>query len=281
MRAQQLLLDWYEAEGRKLPWRRTRDPYRVIVSEFMLQQTQVERVIPKYRSWLRAFPTWKTLAKAPLKEVLAQWSGLGYNSRAVRLQRLAQHVVEYGLPDDEKGLAQLPGIGPYTAGAIRVFAFNEPGACIDVNIERVITRALFTKRQRPSAERVKQAFIDSFPEGCARDWGNAFMDLGSSHCTATAPACEKCPLQRVCKSRGERPEERAVRERRRQSSFLHSNRWWRGQVLKALTRRAQPEEQLYTNIAHHDKRAFKKALTQLREEGIVRGERWLSVGAAR
>ncbi|RME31250.1 A/G-specific adenine glycosylase [Candidatus Woesearchaeota archaeon] len=277
---QSRLLAWYARHGRRLPWRQTKNPYRIVVAEVMLQQTQVERVVQKYRAWIKAFPSWEALAQAPLRDVLRLWSGLGYNSRAARLQKLAQHVLSAGLPEEERSLVQLPGVGPYTAGAIRVFVFNKPGRCIDVNIERVMKRVCFTRRQRPSRRRLQEAVLASFPRGRARAWGNALMDLGSSHCSATRPSCSTCPIRSICKSRGERPEEKRERARRRQSPFLHSTRWWRGQILKVLTQQTMEKSVLYKAIPHNDKAAFENALAALRAEGLVKGVKHLRVGAA-
>ncbi len=274
---QRALLDWYARQGRRLPWRETSDPYRVIVAEFMLQQTQVERVLPKFASWLDAFPDWASLARAPRRKVLQLWSGLGYNHRALRLHRLAGVVAQTGLPRTEHELLRLPGIGPYTAGAIMAFAFQQPGACVDVNVSRVVKRLFFSRRQRPTPRRVVQAFLESFPEGRARDWANAVMDLGAGVCVAAAPRCAACPLRSWCRCRGERPEEERERRRRRQGVFFRSNRWWRGAILKALVAQALPEEQLYRSLGVRDRRAFRKALGELRAEGFVHGEALLSV----
>ena len=149
---QRTLLDWYAREGRDLPWRRVRDPYAILVSELMLQQTQVDRVIPKWEAWLAQFPTIEALADAPTSDVIRAWSGLGYNRRAINLQRLAQAVVAvHGgrVPDDVAELKALPGIGPYTAGAVAAFAHNRPVAMVDVNIRRLLHR-LFVGAEVPT-----------------------------------------------------------------------------------------------------------------------------------
>ena len=209
---QDSLLRWYAAKGRDLPWRKTRDPYAILVSEVMLQQTQVDRVVSKYEAWLARYPDWKRLAAASRADVLKVWSGLGYNNRALRLHALAKTLVEqHGskLPETEEELRKLPGIGPYTAGAITVFSYNRPGLCIDVNIERIVKRAFFTRRQHLTKEQLATTFLRSFPKGRATDWGNALMDLGSVVCTPSTPNCAACPLSHGCRSRGERPEERS------------------------------------------------------------------------
>ncbi len=298
------ILTWYAANRRDLPWRRTTDPYAILVSETMLQQTQVDRVIPKYAAWLARFPRFAALAAAPRSDVLKLWSGLGYNSRAVRLHALAQLLVEqHGgrLPSTEEELARLPGIGPYTAGALMVFAHNRPGSCVDVNVERIVRRVFFpgtagTAKARTSKNKkiitnkritrkmitteiitksgIEKAFLDSFPPGRAADYGNALMDFGSAVCTAAKPRCAECPVYATCRSKGERPDEKNLRAKKQQPAFLHSNRWWRGQILKAVNEngRVSAKDSLRMIIARpkkDEKEAFRNALKQLREEGLL------------
>jgi len=281
---QEALLGWYDANARPLPWRRVSDPYKMVVAEFMLQQTQVARVLSKYREWLAALPDWRTLAAASRAQVLQLWSGLGYNNRALRLHALARLVVdELGeLPSNERELLQLPGIGPYTAGALMVFAHNLPGRCVDVNIERVLQRLFVALTAPPMGRaRLSQLLLDSFPAGRARDWGNALMDLGVALCSASSPSCSQCPLQRWCCSKGERPEEEEQRRARRQSPFVHSTRWWRGRVIKLLAAGARTEQELAQCIAKeagiNDRPALALALEDLKREGIVSGDDVLAI----
>jgi A/G-specific adenine glycosylase len=202
--AQRLLLEWYERAGRKLPWRETDDPYAILVSEMMLQQTQVDRVLPKYREFLERFPTLAALAEAPTAEVIRAWAPLGYNMRAVRLQAIARQVVaEYGgqIPASVAELLKLKGVGRYTAGAIACFAHQQQVATVDTNIRRVLHR-LFIGIEKPEAPlreddtwRLAEAAL---PAGEAYRWNQALMDLGATICSAAAPACESCPMQRVC-----------------------------------------------------------------------------------
>jgi A/G-specific adenine glycosylase len=265
------LLVWYEKHGRDLPWRTTRDPYKILVSEIMLQQTQVDRVIPKYEAWLAAFPDWEALAAAPRAEVLNLWSGLGYNNRAVRLHALAKFVVEHlsnTLPQNEEALVKLPGIGPYTAGAIMAFAHNQPGKCIDVNIERIVKRVVFSKKKVITKKEIEKEFLNLYPAD-ATAFANAMMDFGSMICTASTPKCDTCPMFAICKSKGERPEERQERKKKRQPKFEGSNRWWRGQILKAINTGKESEEAIFAAIDGEEKAAFKKALSQLQDEGLV------------
>ena len=201
---QAALLNWYARAGRAdLPWRVRRDPYFTVVSEFMLQQTQVDRVVPKFAAFVERFPGFASLAAASVADVLREWKGLGYNSRALRLKQLADVVVaEHGgaLPHDPASLRALPGIGPYTASAIRAFAYDEDDAACDVNVRRVVHRLLFGIEFPPAAnDRTLDArALALVPEGCAHDWNSAMMDLGATVCTARAPKCGACPLAAYC-----------------------------------------------------------------------------------
>jgi A/G-specific adenine glycosylase len=198
------LLAWYERHGRTyLPWRATRDPYRIIVSESMLQQTQVERVIPLYEAFLARFPTFEALAAADAGDAVRAWRGLGYNSRAMRLHALARAVVErHGgtLPRETAALRALPGVGAYTAAALRAFAFELDDAAVDVNLRRVIHRVAFgLEYPRVADDRVLDTIaIAAVPRGAAHDWNSALMDLGATICTARAARCLVCPLRDAC-----------------------------------------------------------------------------------
>lgn len=200
----ELLLAWYAQYGRShLPWRQTRDPYRILVSEFMLQQTQVDRVLPKYEAFIDRFPDFESLASASAGDVLRMWQGLGYNSRAVRLKRIAQEVVN-GLggtmPQDESALRALHGIGPYTVAAIRAFAFDLDDAAVDTNVRRVVHRTVYGLEHPPlaTAAQLDDKAHELVPHGRGHDWNSAVMDLGATICTARAPKCLICPLQAVC-----------------------------------------------------------------------------------
>jgi A/G-specific adenine glycosylase len=201
---------WYAQHQRDLPWRRTSDPYAVLVSEVMLQQTQVARAVPRYLAWLERWPTVESLAAASSADVIREWQGLGYNRRGLHLQRAAQRIVEGGWPDD---LTVLPGVGPYTAAAIRLFAFGADVLPVDVNVERV---------QRRTAH--------AFSSAAAQ----ALMDLGSTVCLARIPRCGVCPLASECPSRGIREE-----PARKQGRFEGSFRERRAETLRAIAESAR------------------------------------------
>jgi A/G-specific adenine glycosylase len=198
------LLRWYRRHGRAaLPWRTERSPYRTVVSEFMLAQTQVDRVVPKFEAFVKRFPDFGALSRASPAGVLREWKGLGYNSRAVRLHRVALAVVESHsgrLPSEASALRSLPGIGPYTVAAIRAFGFNEDDAPLDTNVRRIVHRLFFgiehpRKAGRRELDERARALA---PAGRAHDWSSAMMDLGSAVCTARAPKCLLCPLRADC-----------------------------------------------------------------------------------
>ncbi len=209
-----LLQAWFASNGRELPWRKTRAPYAILVSEVMLQQTQVERVVPRYLRWLERWPSAEALAAATTADVLREWQGLGYNRRALNLHRAARLVAAAGWPDD---LTELPGVGTYTAAAIRNFALGEDVLPVDTNVRRV-------------QERTGHAFS----AGSAQ----ALMDLGATVCLARVPRCEICPLAARCASRGRRYE-----PRRKQSHFEGSFRQRRARTLRAILAGEPPDDE--------------------------------------
>jgi A/G-specific adenine glycosylase len=201
------LLAWYSAHGRDLPWRRAANPYQVLVSEIMLQQTQVDRVVPKYAEWLAKYPSLEALAEAPVDEVVRTWYPLGYNVRPRRLHSIAREAVAtYGgsLPNDEAALLAFKGIGQYTAGAIRSFAFGERAAILDTNVARVLRR-VFGEGSPGHASRSKRLWAISrvlVPRKRVFDFNQALMDLGATVCVARKPRCATCPMASMCGSRG-------------------------------------------------------------------------------
>jgi A/G-specific adenine glycosylase len=227
---EKLLLTWFAEHGRDLPWRSTRDPYAILVSEIMLQQTQVERVVPRYLAWLERWPTVESLAAASPADVIRAWQGLGYNRRALNLHRAARLIAAEGWPAD---LTALPGVGRYTAAALRRFAFAEDVLPVDVNVERVLRRTGAT-----------------FGPVAA----HALMDLGATVCIARIPRCRVCPLAAHCPSRG-------IREApaRKQGPFEGSFRQRRAAALRAVAEGPRP-------LAELDG----EAVSALERDGLVR-----------
>ena len=209
------LLAWFRENGRDLPWRKTRDPYAILVSEVMLQQTQVERVVPRYLAWLERWPSAEALASAPRGDVIREWQGLGYNRRAVNLHRAARHIAKQGWPAD---LTELPGVGRYTADAVAAFAFGMPVLPEDTNVRRV-----------------KERTGHRFGPEC----GQALMDLGATTCLARVPRCGVCPLASTCPSRGRRFE-----PRRRQGPFEGSFRQRRARILRTVAEKPRAAAEL-------------------------------------
>ncbi|GCE13026.1 A/G-specific adenine glycosylase [Tengunoibacter tsumagoiensis] len=258
------LLQWYAQKQRDLPWRTTSDPYAVLVSEIMLQQTQVDRVLPKYQQFLTAFPTLEALAAAPTADVISVWVPLGYNRRAVSLQSIAQQVISrYAgrIPDTIDELLTLKGIGRYTAGAVACFAYRKQVATVDTNIRRVLHR-LFLGLEHPEPK-VNDAQMltlaeQVLPPGEAYPWNQALMDLGATVCTSNNPLCMNCPLQTECIAYAEMsqhslfPSGAVLRQLRKVAEkkpryqaqpFTSSNRYFRGRIVDLL-RSLPPEERL-------------------------------------
>lgn len=262
---QSALIDWYERSGRNhLPWRVVRDPYFTVVSEFMLQQTQVDRVIPKFEEFIAAYPTVRALAGAKLSDVVRLWQGLGYNSRAVRLVEFAREVVErFGgsIPRAPSALKSLPGVGPYTAAAIRAFGFDEDDAALDTNVRRVVHRVFFGIEYPPraSAGEIEASANGAVPPGMGHDWNSAMMDLGARICTSRAPLCLVCPLQSYCAAAP--VDVAALAQLRRENAklpspqdafpFARTTRYARGRVVDRL-RELPPGQRISLLDLHRD-----------------------------
>jgi A/G-specific adenine glycosylase len=245
---QERLLDWYRRCGRAaLPWRVARDPYYTLVSEFMLQQTQVDRVAPSFAAFVERFPDVASLARACIADVLRQWKGLGYNSRAVRLKGVADAVLALhggAIPSGRDALRALPGIGPYTAAAIRAFAFDIADAPVDTNIRRIMHR-LFYGIEYPraaAARELDQRARELVPPATPHDWNSALMDLGATICTARAPKCLLCPLRHDCAAApidaaaldARRAANAKARSPQQATRFERTTRYARGRIVDRL-----------------------------------------------
>jgi A/G-specific adenine glycosylase len=245
----------YEKNGRNFPWRRNLSPYRVLVSEIMLQQTQVERVIEKYREFLDAFPDFAALAKAPLSKLLQVWSGLGYNRRALALKALTQKVVDehHGrLPPDLEKLLALPGIGGYTAGAVLAFAFNKPVVFMDTNIRRVYIHEFFHDQENIHDEQLIPLVEQTMDAVNPRKWYNALMDYGT-----------------MIKEKHGNPNRKSAHYTR-QSPFENSNRQVRGMILKALVAEPQLSAAQIVKRIGVDSERVKQNLVSLEREGFIK-----------
>lgn len=237
---QRSLLDWGEQVRRDLPWRQSRDPWEILVAELMLQQTQVDRVVPRYLDFLELFPTPTACASAPPAEILRAWAGLGYNRRAINLHRAAAVIVEaHGgeVPEDLDLLLALPGVGPYTARAILAFAFERDHGVVDTNAARLLSRAVHGERLTPrQAQRLAD---EQVPDGEGWAWNQAVFDLGAAVCTKRSPRCGACPLRGDCAwARAgfpyPDPVEGSAGATGRQSRFDGSDRQGRGRIIQAL-----------------------------------------------
>ena len=292
------LLSWYASAKRDLPWRVTDDPYAILVSEIMLQQTQVERVLPKYHQFLAAFPTLVDLANAPTAEVISVWVPLGYNRRAVSLQAIARQVIaEYAgqLPGTVDELLKLKGIGRYTAGAIACFAYHKQVATVDTNIYRVLHR-VFLGLEHPEPKLSTEAMFvfaaQVLPDGQAYDWNQALMDMGATICTSANPQCARCPLQDCCAAYQEMSQHslfpsgvvlrqlRKVAEKKTTYTtqpFTRSNRYFRGRTVAHLRTLASDEvlplrelgSILKTDFQIEDLPWLEKLVAGLQRDGLV------------
>jgi A/G-specific adenine glycosylase len=280
---QRNILHWYKLHGRTLPWRGIKDPYRILISEIMLQQTQVSRVLEKYPRFLKRFPTMRALASSAQRHVVIRWQGMGYNNRAVRLHKLAGLVVSDNagkLPAQYESLRALPGIGRYTANAILSSAFHKPVPVVDINVRRVLSRILWRMRSlRDLKEEVTiwKAAETILPRRSAYRWNQALMDLGATVCTSRAPLCHECPARSVCASAHSMVRTDAKLPRREPSRKGIPNRIYRGKIIQFLRMKDPLPLNLRTIAGHLQKRAGKpdkiwlqSLLRSLEKDGLIR-----------
>ena len=267
------LLEWADTQHRDLPWRQTRDPWAILVSEVMSQQTQIERVVPKWKEFLARFPTPDSLASVPLGEVIALWVGLGYNRRARLLHACAVQLVDHhdgALPDQLDGLLALPGIGPYTARAVLAFAFEHDVGVVDTNVGRVLARLGGSSLSYAQAQALAD---DLVPEGQGWQWNQTILDFGASVCTKRNPTCSGCPLRSNCRWRGSQGPDPAIGSAgvsAPQSSFEGSDRQGRGRLIRALASGPIRREDIAQTMGWiDDADRVERVLTGLVNDGMV------------
>lgn len=276
------ILAWYDARGRSLPFRGTTDPYAVLVSEVMAQQTQISRVAPAWTAFMAAFPTLADLAAASPADVLRAWRGMGYNRRALNLWRAARVVVEdHGgrLPCDVAALERLPGVGPYTARAVAAIAFGAPVGAVDTNVRRVLGRALGGAIDAFPASELQRIADASVPVERPADWTHALMDVGATFCRTTGPLCADCPALAWCRYAAAAPEPAAPDRVRgvgvgvappSRLPFPATSRWLRGRILDRL-REAEGAGWIIVDasIGDHDRPTIARTLKLLAVDGLV------------
>jgi A/G-specific adenine glycosylase len=270
------LLQWYSRNARPLPWRKTRNPYRILISEIMLQQTQVSRVLQMYPKFIKRFPNFQILARAGTGDVIRAWAGMGYNNRAVHLHQAAIRVIQdYGgrLPADIVLLRQLPGIGQYTAHAVACFSFGQHTAVVDTNVRRILAR-LFPKMACSQNEWELAESV--LPKRNAYEWNQALMELGSVFCTAANPGCAGCPLKRYCPSAFQVQSRPRINKSRNERAII-PNRIYRGRVValvRMFSRRRRMESYRLLKVlrpgdAKRNQKWFSLLLTGLQRDGLI------------
>ncbi|NHJ84073.1 MAG: Fe-S cluster assembly protein HesB [Asgard group archaeon] len=246
---QKKIFDWWLDNRRDLPWRSTTNPYYIMISEIMLQQTQVPRTIEKYLEFIEMFPNLELLAKASIADVLTIWSGLGYNRRALWLQQAAQQLITMkNFPQEPEELEKLKGIGPYTARAILIFAFNKDLPTVDTNIRRILIAEGFATEETSDKELFDIAEL-VLPKGHSRDWHNALMDYGSLVLTASKTGIKPKTIQK---------------------KFNRSTRYYRGQIVKQLTKKSKVSKKELISLLEIPKKDIQKILDDLEKDGLVK-----------
>jgi A/G-specific adenine glycosylase len=273
------ILDWYVLRARSLPFRGSTDPYAILVSEAMAQQTQAARAGDAWTRFMARFPTVDVLAAATPADVLRAWQGLGYNRRALNLWRAAQRIVdEYGgqVPADLADLESLPGVGPYTARAVAALAFGMPVGAVDTNVRRVLGRIVAGEAGVLGAAEIQRLADAAVPVGRARDWTHAVMDVGATLCRPRSPDCVACPARPWCRYAGDsptatkQPVARPTAARERDLPFPTTSRWLRGRILDRLRDARDGEWVVFdTSIGVHDDRSVELAVAALAMEGLV------------
>jgi A/G-specific adenine glycosylase len=279
--ARQAILAWYATNGRRLAFRRTTDPYAVLVSEAMAQQTQAARAADHWERFMERFPTIADLASASPAEVQRAWQGLGYNRRALALWRAARVIQsEHGgsIPDSVAVLGTLPGVGAYTARAIAALAFGRPVGAVDVNVRRVLGRIVSSSPEELSPRQMQSVADDAVPPGRAAEWTHAVMDIGATLCRPRGPRCEECPARPWCRyaavGRTSADESAATPATRQRTHFPATNRWLRGRILDRL--RAAPDDHwvaIEAPIGTHDRARVRDAANAMAVEGLIEIDR--------
>ena len=285
--ARAAVLTWFDERGRALAFRATRDPYAILVSEVMAQQTQVSRVVEAWARFLARFPTVEALADANPADVVRAWQGMGYDRRALNLRRAARAILEeHGgrIPSDIAALERLPGIGPYTARAVASIAFGQPVGAVDTNVRRVLGRALAGRNPGLIPPSRLQAMADgSVDPGRPGDWTHAVMDIGATLCRRRAPRCDACPLRVWCRFAAggaapgatvdrvpRRPARAMAASRAPVKRFTATTRWLRGRIVDRLRDATGTEwSSLAAPIGDHDKAAVRAALNALARDGLI------------
>lgn len=276
---QNLIFTWFEVNQRDLPWRHTHDPYAVLLSEVMLQQTQVDRVKRYWTNWLDRWPTFESLAVAPTADVIRAWSGLGYNRRAINLQRGAQFITDNGgfnhfrTPET---LVTIPGIGPGTAGALMNFVWNIDTPFLEVNLKRIFQRLAFGPETAVGWAKDRELLAVAaavLPAGQARIWPHALMDFGALACRPNDPWCKNCPMDNILPKNRHRLSE-LPKFIAKKETFLGSNRYWRGEILRALGRQTGPFTQrelveALPDLPELPSERLEKLLSDLSQDGLI------------
>ncbi len=273
---QKAVLSWYAKHKRNLPWRTTHNPYYILVSEIMLQQTQVSRVLEKYVEFLDAFPTIQDLADASAGEIITVWKGLGYNRRALFLQKTAQAIVyDNGgvFPDTLEALKALPGVGDYTARAVMSFAFRKEVPMMDTNHRRLYNRVYVGIEEKKDAELLEIAEA-MFPKKRAYDWNQALMDIGSEYCTSRNPTCGECPLKTWCKATPAILTYVPIKAKKKAIPFKDTDRYVRGRIIDTLRdKKRVSKHAISAQFSNVSKERMRSIVALLEKDGLIKTDK--------